>query len=371
MANGLDNKQSRRGFLKVIAAATAIVAAIPLVSACSGATSAQPPAATPAPSGQKPAATPATQAPAKAAKVTKIRIGDTLAAEHPVQTALKRWGDNLAAKTGGAFEVEVNPGGVLGTGRTGPEGVAIGTIEAFAADPSEYASFNQALNILSAPFMWDTPQQIRNTVYKPEIFDALYKQVIAKGLRCLAIDYSGTRHLTTKNVAAKTPADVKGLKIRVPEVPVYKDMVAAWGATPTPIPMADVFTALQSGTVDGQENPFAQIISSKFYEVQKYLNLTGHIVQTNSIVFNEQLYQQQPKEFQQALNDTAREAMAWYSDTLQADNDKMLQQLKDLGMTVVESDREAFRAATKPLYDQYDKNVWGADLRKMIQGTNS
>lgn len=306
------------------------------------------------------------RAAAQAPKVIAIRTGHTLAPEHPATAMLTRWGDSLAKKTGGAFKVQVHGGGVLGSGRTAPEGVAIGTLESYYVDPSEYASFNQALNILSAPFMWNDRKQLQKAVRDPAIFNALYDPVVKKGFRALAVGYIGTRHLTTKNTPAKKPADLKGLKIRVPEIPVYRDMVAAWGATPTPIPMAEVFTGLQTGTVEGQENPFAQILSNKFYEVQKYLILTAHIVQCGSIIFNEKLFQQQPKEYQKALADSAQEAMDWFLEYLTAQEGKMLEQLKGYGMVVVEPDQSAFREAMKPVYEKYDK-VWTKELREKIQ----
>lgn len=306
------------------------------------------------------------RAEAQAQKITIIRTGHTLAPEHPATEVLTRWGDSLAKKTGGAFKVQVHGGGVLGSGRTAPEGVAIGTLESYYADPSEYASFNQALNILSAPFMWNDRQQLQKAVRDPAIFNSLYDPVIKKGFRALAVGYIGTRHLTTKNTPAKKPADVKGLKIRVPEIPVYRDMVAAWGATPTPIPMAEVFTGLQTGTVEGQENPYAQILSNRFYEVQKYLIHTAHIVQCGSIIFNEKLYQQQPKEYQKALNESAQEAMDWFLEYLNVQEGKMLEQLKGHGMNVVEPDRAAFREAMKPVYEKYD-HIWTKELREKIQ----
>jgi len=306
------------------------------------------------------------RAAAQAGKVVNIRVGNSLAPEHPATQALNLWGDLLAKKTGGAFKVQVHPGGILGTGRTGPEGVAIGTVEAFWADPSEYASFNQALNIVSAPFIWNDRTQLQKAVRDPAIYDRLYEPVITKGFRALALGYTGTRHLTTKNTPAKKPADLKGLRIRVPEIPVYRDMVGAWGATPTPVPMPEVFTALQSGIVQGQENPYPQILSQRFYEVQKYLVQTAHITQTGSIIFNERLYQQQSKDHQRALVESAREAMDWFLEFLTAQEGKMLEQLKGYGMTVVEPDQAAFRDAMKPLYEKYD-NIWTKELRERIQ----
>jgi TRAP-type transport system periplasmic protein len=172
--------------------------------------------------------------------------------------------------------------------------------------------------------------------------------------------------LTTKNTPAKKPEDVKGLRIRVPEVPVFRDMVASWGATPTPIPMADIFTSLQAGMVDGQENPYPQILSNRFYEVQKYLIQTAHIVQTGSIIFSETLYQAQPKEFQVILKETAQDAQDWYLQFLTNDEAKMLDQLKGFGMVVVEPDVKAFREATTKIYDKYD-SIWTKALREKIQ----
>ena len=299
-------------------------------------------------------------------KVTTIRTGYTLAPEHPVGQVLRRWGDSLAKKTNGAFVVQVHGGGVLGSGRTAPEGVAIGTLESYWVDPAEYASFNQALNILSAPYMWSDRKILQKAVQDPSIIEPLYAPVIKKGIRALSIGYSGTRMLTTKNTPAKKPEDLKGLRIRVPEVPVFRDMVASWGATPTPIPMADIFTSLQSGIVDGQENPYPQILSNRFYEVQKYLVHTSHIVQTGSIIFNETLFQAQPKEFQKALVDSAQEAVDWYLQFLTSDESKMLEQLKGYGMTVVEPDVKAFREATTKIYDKYD-SIWTKALRDKIQ----
>jgi TRAP-type transport system periplasmic protein len=299
-------------------------------------------------------------------KVTTIRTGYTLAPEHPVGQVLRRWGDNLNKKTNGAFLVQVHGGGVLGSGRTAPEGVAIGTLESYWVDPAEYASFNQALNILSAPYMWSDRKILQKAVQDPSIVEPLYAPVIKKGIRALSIGYSGTRMLTTKNTPAKRPEELKGLRIRVPEVPVFRDMVASWGATPTPIPMADIFTSLQSGIVDGQENPYPQILSNRFYEVQKYLIHTSHIVQTASIIFGEQLFQKQPREFQKILVETAQEAQDWYLEFLTSDEGKMLEQLKGYGMTVVEPDVKAFREATTKIYEKYD-SIWTKALRDKIQ----
>jgi TRAP-type C4-dicarboxylate transport system substrate-binding protein len=118
--------------------------------------------------------------------------------------------------------------------------------------------------------------------------------------------------------------------------------------------------------VDGQENPYPQILSNRFYEVQKYLIHTSHIVQTGSIIFNEPLFQKQPKEFQKIMVETAEEALDWYLAFLTSDEGKMLEQLKGFGMQVVEPDFKAFREATTKIFDKYDQ-IWTKGLREKIQ----
>lgn len=302
-------------------------------------------------------------------KVVAMRVGHVNPAEHWFTELLKRWADGVARRTNGGIKIDVHTGGALGTGRTAAEGVAIGIIEAHFNDPSEYAFFNQALNILSAPFIWKDRNQLQRVVRDPGILHTLYEPVIKKGIRPLGLGYSGTRNVTTRATAAQRPEDLKGLKIRVPEIPVYRDMVAAWGATPTPIPAPEIFTSLQAGVVDGQENPLAQIVAMRLYEVQKHLILTRHITQTGSIIMNEKLFQGLPKEYQKALVDAAQEAWDWAFEYVNAQDDKLLTQVKGSGMNVVEPDRQAFRDAMKPVYEKYD-NIWTRELRERIQSYN-
>jgi TRAP-type transport system periplasmic protein len=300
-------------------------------------------------------------------KVTTIRTGFTLAPEHPVGQALRRWGDSLTKRTNGAYVVQVHGGGVLGSSRTASEAVSMGTLESYWLDPAECASFNQALNILSAPYIWTSPKVLQKATQDPSVVEPLYAPVIKKGIRALALGYGGTRHLTTKNVAAKKPEDLKGLKIRIPDIPVFRDMVNSWGATPTPIPFVDLFTSLQSGIVDAQENPYPQILSNRFYEVQKYLIHTGHVLQSISIIFSEQIFQQQPKDAQKIMAETAQEATDWFLSFLTAEEGKMVDQLKANGMTVIEPDVKAFRDAMGKVYEKYD-TIWTKSLREKLQG---
>jgi tripartite ATP-independent transporter DctP family solute receptor len=300
-------------------------------------------------------------------KVTTIRTGYTLAPEHPVGQALRRWGDSLARKTNGAYVVQVHAGGVLGNSRTASEAVSMGTLESYWIDPAECASFNQALNVLSAPYIWSDPRILQKATKDQSIIEPLYAPVIKKGIRALALGYGGTRHLTTKNIPARRPEDLKGLRIRIPDIPVFRDMVSSWGATATPIPFADLFTSLQSGIVDGQENPYPQILSNRFYEVQKYLIHTAHVMQSISIIYSEQLFQQQPKDAQRVMAETAQEAVDWFFSFLTSDEGKMLEQLKGYGMQVIEPDVKAFRDAMGKVYDKYDP-IWTKSLREKLQG---
>lgn len=158
--------------------------------------------------------------------------------------------------------------------------------------------------------------------------------------------YYGTRH-TTSNKPIKTCADMKGLKIRVPDVPAYLAMPRACGANTTPIAFAEVYLALQNGTVEAQENPLNTIDAKKFYEVQKHIVLTGHIVDHLNTVVAKQLWDKLSPEDRKVFTDVAQEAAERATKKIQADEAKLVQVFKDRGLTVTEIDKADFLAAVQ------------------------
>lgn len=173
------------------------------------------------------------------------------------------------------------------------------------------------------------------------------EMLLKTGLRPLCYFQRGDRHLTS-NRTIKSPEDLKGLIVRVPNVPSFVTAWSALGAKPTPMSFSEVFTSLQQGTIEAQENPLAMISTAGFAEVQKYVNLTGHVVSWIYPVIGEKQFQKLPKDLKQIFLEAAKE-MQVYEHRLFIENEKMVsKELKEIGMEFVEVDKEAYIKKVQP-----------------------
>ena len=157
----------------------------------------------------------------------------------------------------------------------------------------------------------------------------------------------GARNLTS-NREIKKPEDLNGLKVRVPNVPLFVATWEALGAKPTPMAFSEVFTSLQQGIIDGQENPYDLIKSASFFEVQKFVNMTEHVRGWIYLVIGEDRFQSMPKDIQAAVLEAGKEAQAYERQLFRAEQDQLVQDLKDKGMTFVEVDKAAFMKVAEP-----------------------
>jgi TRAP-type transport system periplasmic protein len=181
-----------------------------------------------------------------------------------------------------------------------------------------------------------------------------------KGLKILAVWENGYRHITNNKRPVKVPDDLKGIKLRVPEGKWRVKMFQEYGANPSPMKFSELFTALQTGVMDGQENPFTQIYSAKLQEVQKYLSLSGHVYTPAYLVVGARKYGQLPVDVRKELEAIAKETQAFVYETAQKDEADLLGKLKQAGMQVNEVDKDAFIKASKGIYDEFGKEVAGA-----------
>jgi tripartite ATP-independent transporter DctP family solute receptor len=180
----------------------------------------------------------------------------------------------------------------------------------------------------------------------------------------------GRRNLTTKNTPVRKPADMKGLKIRAQPVTIYLETIKGMGGNPTPIDWKEVYMSLQTGVADGQENPFNVIYSAKLYEVQKYLMLTEHMLQNQTVLISEKVYQSLTPEQRKIVLQSAIDAGNYQNDLIAKDEVESLEKLKQAGMTVIGPkeglDREAFRKATRYVFDLF-KEKWEPGFFEKIQ----
>jgi len=181
-----------------------------------------------------------------------------------------------------------------------------------------------------------------------------------KGLKILAVWENGYRHITDNKRPVKVPDDLKGIKLRVPEGKWRVKMFQEYGANPSPMKFSELFTALQTGVMDGQENPLTQIYSAKLQEVQKYLSLSGHVYTPAYLVVGARKYGQLPEDVRKELETIAKETQAFVYETAQKDEADLLGKLKQAGMQVNEVDKDAFIKASKGIYEEFGKEVAGA-----------
>jgi tripartite ATP-independent transporter DctP family solute receptor len=214
--------------------------------------------------------------------------------------------------------------------------------------------------------LFEMPYLVKSRAHMARIEDQiLWEQIApaaeAKGYKILAVWENGFRHITNNVRPINLPADLDGIKLRTPKGTWRVKMFQSYGANPTPMSFSEVFTALKTGVIDGQENPFAQIYSGKFQEVQKYLSLTGHVYTPAYVLVGKDHWESLPADVQQILEETAKENQAFVYEQAAALETDLLQKLKDGGIAVNEADKDAFIAASTGIYEEFSSSVDGGD----------
>ena len=211
--------------------------------------------------------------------------------------------------------------------------------------------------------LFEMPYLVKDRDHAARIRDAIIKPVLVpiakdKGYNIIAVWENGIRHITNSKHPIVKPEDLKGIKLRVPQGVWRVRMFQAYGATPSPMALSEVFVALQTGVMDGQENPLAQIYPSRFQEVQKYLSLSGHVY-TPAYLTAGRSWSRLPEDVRKTLEETAVEMEPVVLKTAAQLDDELLGKLKDAGMEVNEVDKDAFIEASKPVYTEFAKEVEG------------
>lgn len=212
--------------------------------------------------------------------------------------------------------------------------------------------------------IFDLPFMVKDREHVRKIEESVFAEVLVpaaeeEGYRPLAMWENGFRQITNNVRPINTPADLEGLKIRTPNSSWRVAMFREYGANPTPMAFSELFVALQTGVVDGQENPLTNIVGGKLNEVQEYLSLSGHVYSPAYPTVAVSVFENLDPEIQQVLAETAREVAVWAREKGAADDESLLQRLKDSGMKVNTADRAAFVEASAPLYDKFASEVEG------------
>lgn len=298
---------------------------------------------------------------------TVLKWGDVLAGSHASVKMIDRIAGDVRAKTGGRIEIQSYPGGQLGGSRDMIEAVANGIQEMVTEGAANFGQWVPAISIVEAPYIWRGIDHLLAVMNGPMGEDVNKMLVEKRNMRILGTTYYGTRQLTTTNKEVRRVADMAGFKIRVPENDVFLAMAKSWGARPTPMNFNELYLALKQNVVDGQENPLPTIDSGKFYEVQKYLVLTGHIITPRLVVINEGVWKKFAPEDQRIIKDAVAAGIGWNNDEILRAEKSLLEKFKSAGMTVIEPDVEEFRRAVLSTVPQQFEAKWGKGTWEAIQ----
>jgi tripartite ATP-independent transporter DctP family solute receptor len=266
----------------------------------------------------------------------------------------------------GRVEIKAIGGSQLGSDEQVIRGIKIGAPE-MALMSTVIESVEPKYGVFEMPYLITSRAQVHRATEHPKVQAALFEGLPAKGIRVLGFWENGFRHVTNNVRPIKEPGDLKGLKLRVPSGVWRLKMFKAYGANPQPIPLKEVYAALKSGAMDGEENPFSQIAGSKFQEVQKYLSMTGHVYSPLFVLIGEDTWKKLPADVQTVLARTA-----WnLGDFARSEGERLDKDLlKALvpPMQLNEANKDAFIRASAAIYEEFGQQVpGGKELITVIQ----
>ncbi|WP_175638383.1 TRAP transporter substrate-binding protein [Metabacillus schmidteae] len=288
---------------------------------------------------------------------TIIRFGHGAAESNERHLAVMKFKELVEEKSDGKMKVQVYPNEQLGSEVEMIESVTFNDLQMVAA--SAFSQYDQRISVFELPYLFDSYEQAWSNL-DSEIGQRVAEPLLEDGLRVVAYFENGFRHVTS-NKPIEEPEDLGGLKITTPEFPLSISTFKAFGSNPTPMAFGELYMALQQGTVDAQENPIANTYASKFNEIQDYLNLTGHQYMPLPVAISEEFWQTLTPEEQEIIKSSASEAATFHREILRENEEKMISELQDAGMTVIQPDRDKFREKAEAVYEAY-KNRFGEDF---------
>lgn len=282
---------------------------------------------------------------------TTLRLGHVWPPTEIHAQAAERFAEDVAQATGGEVTVEIFAGSSLGSDREILEGLRLGTADIWLGGAGVLSSASDTARIFTVPFMFDDLDHFQ-VVYNGDVGQGITDAIESEsGYRVVSYWMRGPRWLTTQK-RVETPEDLAGMKIRVPDSPVFVRSWGQLGAAPTPMNFGEVFTALQQGVIDGQENPLSLIYTAQFPEVVHFLGQTEHVMEPITMVVTSQRFGQLSDEHQKAVIDAANgTAKAFVAEQILTGETDFLHKLQDAGMTLVTVDKEAFRAELEGFVD--------------------
>ena len=307
----------------------------------------------------------ATALPLPAEAQTTMKINISVAQNSHYGVAIDTFAREVEARTNGRYKIQTFYAGALGAERESVEGVQLGTLDLTLTSTGPLPNFVPEVAILDIPFLFRDYAHARAVLDGP-IGQEMLQKFPPKGMVALAWGENGFRHMTNSKRPVNVPDDLKGLKMRTMENPIHIQAYKQFGILPTPMAFTEVFTALQQGTVDGQENPLSVITAAKLDQVQKYLSLTGHVYSPAVFLMNKAQWDKLSAADKQAFLDAAKEGVKANRARVDDDERKAVADLRAKGMTVTDNiDRTKFQAALGPAYADFGKRFGQVNIDRI------
>ena len=295
---------------------------------------------------------------------TTVRVSHPTPATSHYGAGTQAFCADLEKRTTGRFKCQIQAG--ANDERASVEAVQLGTLDVTNTSTGPVSNFVPEVGIVDIPFLFRDYDHARRVLDGP-IGQEILAKFPSKGIIALAWTENGFRHLTNSRRAVVKPDDVKGLKVRTMQNPVHIQAFQSIGVQPTPMAFSELFTSLQQGVVDGQENPIPVILSSKFSQVQKHLSLTGHVYSPSLLLMSPKLWNSLSEADKTNFREAAKVGSAAQRKKINDDENAGIAQLRSEGMEVVTNvDGQAFRTAMTPVWSEFAKK-FGAENIKRIQ----
>jgi len=288
---------------------------------------------------------------------------------HPTMRAMKEYFVKpIEEGSQGRIKVELYPNAQLGGDREISEGVQMGTIQMAIPASAPLAGFDKRVQVLELPYLFTTKKAAFEAA-DGILGEKLNSYLAAKGMLILGFQENGFRHVTNNRGPVKAPADLKGIKIRTMENPIHLAFFKAVGANPTPMSWGELYTALQQGTVDAQENPYAMIVDGKFYEVQKYVSETGHVFSFEVLIANKKFMDNLPADLNALVVKSAREATLKQREYMDEEEAAFKEEVIQGGMTansLTPEEKQPFVDAAEKVYPMFEKD-FGEEVMEILK----
>lgn len=307
--------------------------------------------------------------PALANPKYSFKLAHVITAGTPIDVGAKRFAELVHQRTGGQVEIKVFPAGQLGGERAIIEGVQLGTIAMSFTTTGAIGGFAPEFQVLDLPFLFPS-YEAAYTYLDGEQGKKLLALLDRKGIKGVAFLENGWRNFTSSKRQIKTPADIKGQKIRVMESPMYMGLISTLGGSPTPMAYPELPNALLQKVVDGQENPSVNIFSAKMYESQPWMTQSQHTYNVMIFKMNRKTWNSLPKNIQTIIEETAAEVSNFQRKLNRECDDDFIAKLKAKGMkvhTLTAAERKEFETALQPMYERAKQLTGGTWVNDAVQ----